>query len=241
MNEKEDCSQLAPYLLSTGSFTFTFLLLCLPRGSERKHHCLISDPRTLSQLPPHHHKGGASPGITLHILPHCTEGSPQSASHWACLCLTQNIWSHLRYNVLNILMSYLQLRLKLKKKGERDTFMSAFQFAELWINWASIMRLFFCEDETSQSPICPVLDLGLHRSYLGFKWFFFNGFWVNPIRAAQTLCSHPLNSSVVAGEGGTPSGQTPSALRNRECLMCINNNELLGWAAWKNSKQTEVV
>lgn len=173
MNEKEDCSQLAPYLLSTGSFTFTFLPLCLPRGSERKHHCLISDPRTLSQLPPHHHKGGASPGITLHILPHCTEGSPQSASHWA--------------------------------------------------------------------PICPVLDLGLHRSYLGFKWFFFNGFWVNPIRAAQTLCSHPLNSSVVAGEGGTPSGQTPSALRNRECLMCINNNELLGWAAWKNSKQTEVV
>lgn len=67
------------------------LLLCLPRGSERKHHCLISDPRTLSQLLPHHHKGGASPGITLHILPHCTEGSPQSASHWACLCLTQNI------------------------------------------------------------------------------------------------------------------------------------------------------
>lgn len=143
MNEKGDCSQLAPYLLSTGSFTFTFLVLCLPRGSERKHHCLISDPRTLSQFLSHHHKGGASPGITLHILPHCTEGSPQSASHWACLCLTQNIWSHLRYSVLNILMSYLQLRLKLEKKGERDTFMSAFQFAELWINWASIMRLFF--------------------------------------------------------------------------------------------------
>lgn len=241
MNEKEDCSQLAPYLLSTGSFTFTFLLLCLPRGSERKHHCLISDPRTLSQLLPHHHKGGASPGITLHILPHCTEGSPQSASHWACLCLSQNIWSHLRYNVLNILMSYLQLRLKLKKKGGKGHIHLRISVCRT-VNKLSIHHeTFFCEDETSQSPICPVLDLGLHRSYLGFKWFFFNGFWVNPIRAAQTLCSHPLNSSVVAGEGGTPSGQTPSALRNRECLMCINNNELLGWAAWKNSKQTEVV
>lgn len=51
--------------------------------------------------------------------------------------------SYIQCNVFNILMSYLQLRLKLKKKGERDTFMSAFQFAELWINWASIMRLFF--------------------------------------------------------------------------------------------------
>lgn len=239
MNEKEDCSQLAPYLLSTGSFTF--LLLCLPRGSEWKHHCLISDPRTLSQFPPHHHKGGASPGITLHILPHCTEGSPQSVSHWACLCLTQNIWSHLRYNVLNILVSYLEFRLKLEKKGGKGNIHVRTSVCRT-VNKLSIHHeAFFCEDETSQSPICPVLDLGLHRSYLGFKWFFFNGFWVNPIRAAQTLCSHPLNSSVVAGEGGTPSGQTPSALRNRECLMCINNNELLGWAAWKNSKQTEVV
>lgn len=175
MNEKEDCSQLAPYLLSTGSFTFTFLLLCLPRGSERKHHCLISDPRTLSQLLPHHHKGGASPGITLHILPHCTEGSPQSASHWACLCLTQNIWSHLRYNVLNILMSYLQLRLKLKKKGERDTFMSAFQFAELWINWASIMRLFFLWRWNKPESNLSSVGFGVAPQLFGlqmvlFKW-----------------------------------------------------------------------
>lgn len=52
--------------------------------------------------------------------------------------------------------------------------------------------------------------LWLHRSYLGFKWLFSNGFCVNPIGAThsprQTLCSHPLNSSVVACEGGAPSG-----------------------------------
>lgn len=149
--------------------------------------------------------------------------------------------SYIQCNVFNILMSYLQLRLKLKKKRGKGHIHVRISVCRT-VNKLSIHHeTFFCEDETSQSPICPVLDLGLHRSYLGFKWFFFNGFWVNPIRAAQTLCSHPLNSSVVAGEGGTPSGQTPSALRNRECLMCINNNELLGWAAWKNSKQTEVV
>lgn len=67
-----------------------------------------------------------------------------------------------------------------------------------------------------------------HRSYLGLKWSFSSEFWVNPIGAThsprQTLFCHPLNSFVVAGEGGTLSGQTRSFLGNRERSICINNN-----------------
>lgn len=59
------------------------------------------------------------------------------------------------------------------------------------------------------------------------------GFWVNPIGATHSQRRKPSAAtryippwSLV--KGGTPSGQTRSALGNRECLMCINNNGLLG-------------
>lgn len=73
----------------------------------------------------------------------------------------------------------------------------------------------FSEDETNLRAKCPVLQFGSPQVFVLqirlFQWISGEPDRGVPLKH-QTLCSHPPNSSVVVGEGGTLSAPTRSAL-----------------------------
>lgn len=94
-------------------------------------------------------------------------------------------------DVLNILVSYLQFRLKLEKKGGKGNIHVRTSVCRT-VNKLSIHHeAFFCEDETSQSPICPVLDFRVAPQLFGLQMVLFQWILGEPYQGSPNPLQPP--------------------------------------------------